>query len=135
MSHTIFKSPFPYVLTAVCLVIAGASVGADKPTEAPPDRDAFAERLQSGELNTIYQTVERMRSDRSKMIKELIALIEPSKAAQDNKHTRAAAVYLLGELRASEAVPVLAKALENEPYRTVDANSSQFYYPVTLLSG
>ena len=50
MTHTIFKSPFLYVLTAIYLVIAGASVGADKSSQAPPDRDAFAERLQSGEL-------------------------------------------------------------------------------------
>ena len=131
MTHTIFKSPFLYVLTAVCLVAAGASVGADKPTEAHQKGLLVTDELRSKDSRIIARPVRRVLSNRSQTIKELIALIEPSKAAQHSERTRAAAAFLLGELRASEAAPILAKALANESYSGGRLDTDPFDWPVS----
>jgi hypothetical protein len=55
--------------------------------------------------------VDSILNDRKATIEQLISLVDVEKAEKQDEKTRIAAVYLLGDLRAVEAVPVLSKAL------------------------
>lgn len=60
----------------------------------------------------------------------MIPLIDPINAKKYNDQTRCAAAYLLGMLRATEAVSVLSRALTNEPGRIVAFDISRYDAPV-----
>jgi len=73
--------------------------------------------LLSAEPRTRDAAVDRILGDRGLVIQRLIPLIDPANANKYGDGTRCAAAYLLGEFRAVEAIPVLAKALAKEPGR------------------
>ena len=59
--------------------------------------------------------VNREKDRRNKLISELSEIIEAKNSGKYHERSRAAAAYLLGKLRASEAVNALSSALKDEP--------------------
>ena len=76
------------------------------------------------------QAVDSILQDRRSIINKLIPLIDPANTKKYSDQTRCAAAYLLGMLRANEAVPVLSRALENEPGRKLIFDISRYDVPV-----
>jgi HEAT repeat protein len=64
------------------------------------------------------------------IVNELIPLIDPANSEKYNNGTRVAAAFLLGKFRAVEAVPVLARALANEPEQGEKPDISRYDAPV-----
>jgi HEAT repeat protein len=75
------------------------------------------------------QAVDSILQDRRAIINKLIPLIDPDNTNKYSDQTRCAAAYLLGVLRATEAVPVLSRALENEPGRKLISDISRYDAP------
>jgi hypothetical protein len=88
------------------------------------------EALLSQDSRTRYQAVDFILQERSAIIHELIFLVDPANAKQYNDGTRVAAAFLLGKFRAIEAVPVLSKALANEPEQGEKFDISRYDAPV-----
>jgi len=76
------------------------------------------------------QAVDSILQDRRSIINKLIPLIDPANTKKYSDQTRCAAAYLLGMLRATEAVPVLSQALANEPGRKYISDISRYDVPV-----
>ncbi len=70
--------------------------------------------------------------ERKKRIKELIEIVDPASKKKYSRDNRSSAAYLLGELRAVEAVPVLAKSLStaNNPQRLFSYDVSPYDNPI-----
>lgn len=86
--------------------------------------------LQSRDARIRDHAVDAMLDERKSQVEALIPLIDPANADRYSDETRSAAAYLLGELRAIEAVPVLAKALADEPGPKIIFDLSRYDVPV-----
>ncbi len=86
--------------------------------------------LSSKEPRTRDKAVDAILQDRLVTVRKLITLIDPANAPKYSDDTRCAAAYLLGELRAVEAVPVLSKALADEPGPKIFFDVSRYDMPV-----
>ncbi|MCH8854428.1 MAG: hypothetical protein IID41_17515 [Planctomycetes bacterium] len=75
--------------------------------------------LRSANARARDEAVDAILHSRKAFAEELVRLIDPDNAAQHRENTRSAAAYLLGELRDPAAVPVLARALREQPDRIV----------------
>jgi len=87
------------------------------------------EQLSSKEFRTRDAAVDAILHGRLTTVQKLIPLIDPANAAKYSDETRCAAAYLLGELRAVEAVPVLSKALVNEPGPKMSSDLNRYNVP------
>jgi hypothetical protein len=106
-------------------------VGITTACESSEDKPMIAtDDLLSEQAPTRDQAVDAILRDRKSVIGELIPLVEPANAKKYSDDTRCAAAYLLGELRAIEAVPVLSKALADPPGRKVRSDLSRYDAPV-----
>ena len=76
------------------------------------------------------QVVDSILQDRQAIVNKLIPLIDPANAKKYSDQTRCAAAYLLGEFRASEAVPILSRALADEPGAKIISRISRYDVPV-----
>jgi hypothetical protein len=76
------------------------------------------------------QAVDSVLQDRRSIINKLIPLIDPANDMKYSDETRCAAAYLLGMLRATEAVAVLSRALADGPGRKVGKDISRYDVPV-----
>ena len=76
------------------------------------------------------QSVDAILRDRKSVIRGLIPLIDPANREKYSDETRCAAAYLLGELRAIEAVPVLSEALADPPGKKFGSDGSRYDVPV-----
>lgn len=86
--------------------------------------------LLSEDSRTRDRTVDSILEDRRAIVDKLIPLIDPANAKKYSDQTRCAAAYLLGMLRANEAVPVLSRALAKEPGRILACDISRYDAPV-----
>lgn len=86
--------------------------------------------LRSEEARIRDSAVDAILAERKATIERLIPLIDPANAEKYSDETRAAAAYLLGEMRASEAAPVLAKALADQIGRDLVSNFDRYDDPV-----
>jgi HEAT repeat protein len=86
--------------------------------------------LLSEQPRTRDRAVDATLRDRKSVIEQLIPLIDPVNTKKYSDETRCAAAYLLGKLRAVEAVPVLSKALADPPGPKVFSDSSRYDAPV-----
>ena len=75
-------------------------------------------------------SVDAILRDRKSVIRGLIPLIDPANREKYSDETRCAAAYLLGELRAVEAVPVLSNALADPPGPKEFSDGSRYDVPV-----
>jgi hypothetical protein len=76
--------------------------------------DRIVEALNAEDDYVRDATVDAILADRKALVQRLILMIDAENAEEYSFHARRAAVYLLGELRAEEAAPALAKALVND---------------------
>ncbi len=89
-----------------------------------------SERLLSQDARIRDRTVDSILQDRRAIVDKLIPLVDPANAEKYSDETRCAAAYLLGEFRANEAVPVLSRALADEPGRKTTWDASRYDVPV-----
>jgi HEAT repeat protein len=104
-----------FARTAVCcamvlmMVVLLSSIAAHATDGGKNEEGNMEAQLASPERAVRDKAVNAVLAERKELIERLLAL-----AAKDGKNsddTRIAAIYLLGELRAEEAAPLLAKAL------------------------
>jgi HEAT repeat protein len=110
------QTPCPIMLGVVMLALIGV---ATTPTSGSgPEQEksmkAFKDLI-SQDSQTRDRAVDAILDDRNSVIEKLIPLVDPANSKRFNDETRSVAAYLLGELRAVEAVPVLSKALADPP--------------------
>lgn len=116
------------LVTALLFVVAAAATTAPEPNEEKPM--TAIDDLLSEEPRTRDRAVDAVLGDRKSVIEQLVPLIDPANAEKYSDQTRCAAAYLLGELRAIEAVPVLSKALEDPPGPKLFSDISRYDAPV-----
>jgi hypothetical protein len=90
----------------------------------------YVNMLSAEDGRKVNQAVDGILHDRKLLVDELIGLIDPANATEYRDETRCAAAFLLGELRAVEAVPVLSRALADEPGPEFNDRMSRFTAPV-----
>lgn len=80
---------------------------------------------------TRNQAVDVILDERRQLEKDLIKLVDPDKSQKVSPESRAAAAYVLGEIRSIEAVGPLVRSLafERELKRSFDID--RFDYPIT----
>ena len=114
--------------TALLFVVAATTTTApqsdEEKTMIPIDD------LLSKQLRTRNQAVDAILRDRKSVVEQLIPLIDPVNTKKYSDETRCAAAYVLGQLRAVEAVPVLSKALADPPGPKVITDISRYDSPV-----
>ncbi|KPJ55970.1 MAG: hypothetical protein AMS16_03275 [Planctomycetes bacterium DG_58] len=99
------------------------------------DRNQISEHqkgLLSGDARTRNQAVDSMLQDRKRIIDQLLVLVDPANAKKYSDQTRAAAGFVLGQLRSVEAVGVLSKALANEPHQELFGDTRRFEAPFVI---
>ncbi len=118
------------VAAAVVTAVAFTASVATNSKAAEQEISMQIERLRSEERRTRDTTVDAILQDHSATVEQLIPLIDPAKAKEYSDETRCAAAYLLGKLRAVEAVPVLSRALADEPGPKTRSDLSRYDVPV-----
>jgi len=98
----------------------------------PPESKRLdpAKSLLSQDARIRDRAVDSMWQDRQAIIDDLIALVDPDNADKHTDQTRCAAAYLLGMFRSIKAVPVLSRALADEPGRMDTSDISRYDAPV-----
>lgn len=100
-------------ITIILIVLLGATKGTAQQDEKKEPVGQIG-RMLSQEAQIRKQAVDSMLQDRCEIVKRLISLVDPANAKKYSNETRCVSAYLLGEFRATEAVPVLSQALVNE---------------------
>ncbi len=122
-----YQRPLVAVVASVILLVVAAAANVDFRNE---DTFSSFENLKSTLPRTRDKAVDAILHDRSATIQKLIPLIDPVNAVKYSDETRCTAAYLLGELRAEEAVPVLSCALTDEPGPKIITDESRYDTPV-----
>lgn len=117
------------VITVTLMILLTATKGEDKENE---NKQLLGQinGLLSQDSRIRDQAVDSILQDRRAIVNKLIPLIDPANTKKYSDQTRCAAAYLLGMLRATEAVPVLSRALANEPGRKIISDISRYDVPV-----
>ncbi len=115
LRHTMVLSS---VLGLGCFV-AGAN---SRPQADPSIAEQVSAGLRTGDRKTVDATVNDVLVARADLIDALIPLVDRRNASAMPDLTRSAAALLLGELRATQAVPVLVEALKKPPGRSFTTN-------------
>ena len=118
------------IAAAVVTVVVFTAAAATNSKPGQQEISMQIERLRSEERRTRDRAVDAILQDRLGTVEKLIPLIDPDNATQYSDQTRCAAAYLLGKLRAVEAVPVLSRALADEPGPKKRADISRYDAPV-----
>ena len=82
---------------------------------APRRVPTRVDELKNGAKEGVDAAAGGILADQKRLVDGLIEIVDPANKAQYAERTRGVAAYLLGELRAEKAAPVLCKALANEP--------------------
>ena len=129
--HRVARGTYAQAIVAVsvgiCALVAAAA------TESSPkqeERLPSIEKLRSEEPPVRDAGVDAILANRVTVVKQLIPLIDPANATRYSDQTRCAGAYVLGELRAEEALPVLSRALADEPGRKMWSRPSRYDAPV-----
>jgi hypothetical protein len=116
-------------LVTTCLISVAyaltSGVEGDKEQSVNPFDDLLAQ-----DERTRDRAVDKILEDRKSVIDQLISTVDRGNIAKYNDETRCAAAYLLGELRAEEAVPVLSKTLDRPLGRQVSSDISRYDAPI-----
>ncbi len=89
------------VLAVACCVLAQA-------------QDAAAQRLLSGDREVRDQAVRDLLDQRARLVAQLLTMIDEEEDWTDRSAQAKAAAYVLGEMRAVEAVPTLVRFINYE---------------------
>jgi hypothetical protein len=130
MAQSIIRTRKRWLATAVLAIacpvgvvyVLASGVEGDKEQSVKPFDD-----LSARDEQTRDRAVDKILEDRRSVIDRLIPIIDPANAAKYNNETRCAAAYLLGEMRAVEAVPILANTLAKPPGRQFSSTLSRYY--------
>jgi HEAT repeat protein len=86
--------------------------------------------ISSKEEKIREEAVDAVLHDRLTTVQKLISMVDPKNAGKYSDKTRSAAAFLLGEMRAEEAVPVLSKVLDADIGPKVILEYSRYELPV-----
>lgn len=86
--------------------------------------------LTSNNMEGIDKAVDELLLERSVRIKALINILDPQRETDVTDATRCAAAYVLGELRATEAVSALSRALTARLDKAIHLDISRYDAPV-----
>ena len=86
--------------------------------------------LTSEDIRSRGEGVDQIPGKRKTLVRSLIPLIDPANNERYDDGARCAAAYLLGELRAVEAVPVLSGAPATEPGPAAVSEPNRYDAPV-----
>lgn len=117
-----FIVPIIVLAAAVTLFMAAKGEAETTPT--------LVDDLRSNDPKVRDSAVDELLNSRKAMIDQLLPLVDPDNSRQYSDDTRCAAAYLLGELRAVEAVPVLSKAMRDPPGRKMIESISRYDAPI-----
>ncbi len=117
-------------IVLISLALSGVTTGGRQEDDEKGLLGNKIEELLSKDSRVRDRTVDSILQDRLGIVKQLIPLIEPANAQEYSDETRCAAAYLLGEFRAIKAVPVLSRALADEPGRKLISDTSRYDVPV-----
>jgi len=112
---------FNTVITAfvvVSLALAYSCVSGQEEVKVKSEKDIIRE-ITSNQEKEREGAVRFILDRRKELIKSLIPIIDPVNSKNYKDESRAVAAYVLGEIRAVEAVPVLSTALADEPFSDV----------------
>jgi len=126
---------FGIAIMGLSLTVLLTLLGTARPLGAATEEEQVSEyvkMLSAEDSREMNRGVDGILRDRKLLVEQLIPLVDPANAAKYKDKTRCAAAFLLGELRAVEAVPVLSKALAKEPGRKLIYRISRFDSPVWL---
>jgi len=114
------------------IVVAALISGDVLRTEAAGEKAAETEmdKLCSTDARVRDEGVAAVLAGRKATIARLIALFDPDRTPPQSPETRAVAAYLLGEYRAVEAVPVLARSFALDAGPRFDFSGSRYGAPV-----
>ena len=115
----------------VGMMIVGVLLGAEQPLfgqEQSGTAGEYVKKLGAKDARVRDKAVDAILRDRKLIVEKLIALADPVNAKKQTYETRAAAAFVLGELRAVKAVPVLSKAMPEVGDR-VHSEISRFSVP------
>ena len=115
-------------LAAVVLVL-GVAMGDNSKNEEKENMSLIA-NLQSKNASTRDDAVDAFLKDRKNSIDGLIALVAQTGDKKYSDETRSAAAYLLGEIRAVEAVRALSRASANPLGPMVGFDVSRYDAPI-----
>ena len=86
--------------------------------------------LTSKNMEGIDHAVDELLLDRSVRVKTLINMLDPERVTDVTDSTRCAAAFVLGELRATEAVPALSRALTVGLDKAINLDTSRYDAPI-----
>lgn len=115
-------------LTAVALALSVAM--GDNSKNEEKENMSLIGKLQSKNASMRDKGVDAFLKDRKNSINDLVALVAQTGDKKYSDETRSAAAYLLGELRAAEAVPALSKASANPLGPMDSAGISRYDAPI-----
>lgn len=115
VSYKVIKYCISCVLIFAVLILAQTTFCEEK---SPP---TIIELIESRDPNVQMKTVHEILDDRLKQVNILIEIVDRASSGAVLERSGNAAAYLLGKMRAPEAVPVLSTALAKvRPYITID---------------
>jgi HEAT repeat protein len=118
----------------VILVIAGIiildAIGIAMADTQQGETTTNLEKISSKEERVREEAVNAILHDRLTTVQKLISMVDPTNAGKYSEETRSAAAFLLGELRAVEAVPVLSKVLDTDIGPKVFLGYTRYDLPV-----
>lgn len=119
-----------FLAMAVGLLLSFSVLGGQQGVSAKDDKamDIF-ERLSSEDSRTRNLAVDEILNEHKVLVDKLIALVDPANSGTNSYDTQAAAAYLVGELRAAEAVPVLSRALAEIPTVSIRFSMNRYIEP------
>lgn len=115
-------------LTGVALALSVA-MGDNSKNEEKENMSPIA-KLQSKNASMRDKAVDAFLKDRKNSINDLVALVAQTGGKKYSDETRSAAAYLLGEMRAPEAVPALSRASANPLGPMDSADTSRYDAPI-----
>lgn len=94
---------------AICLIVNANAEPIVK--RGRSETTAALDDLISGNEGLRFRAIQTVLQERERAIEKLIHIVDPANANEFDDGARCSAAYLLGELRAGKAVPVLSAAL------------------------
>lgn len=102
---------FCFILVCCFAVAGGSLLGSRTDREESDSVLSATDRIGRGERDAQKQAVESVLADRKDLVEALCAVVDQKNAGTYSWEARVAGAYLLGELRAPEAVPSLSSAM------------------------
>jgi hypothetical protein len=125
----------PLVLPAIALAVyICMSCDGLSAQEEVHDVENLIRKIVSGSKEEREEAEKNILDNRKKLVNALMTIIDKENAGEYSEEARASSAYLLGKLRAEEAAPTLARALENPPFDNPTGKGGMHYYTASVFT-